>query len=79
MGNAKLLERARRTRHNWKLRQLDKLLGSFGFDKKEGGKHVVYAHSAGVYLTVSRQKEVDPCYVREAVKAIESVTKAGNR
>ena len=59
-------------------RTLDRLYTSFGFDKREGGKHIIYFHPRYPWLqaSVSRKKKgMAIGHVTTAIKLVEK-TKA---
>lgn len=73
MGNEDLLARMVRTKAGWGWDDLDQLYTSFGFDKREGGKHTVYTHRASPFelrATVTRQRSVAVGYIQTAIKLV---------
>lgn len=71
----KLLERMRATKSGWGADDMDALLTGFGFERREGGKHIVYVHPEFPELrqTVSRQRDLPPGYAQSAIKSIEKL------
>lgn len=65
----------RRSKSGWTARDLDQLYAAFGFEKREGGKHVIYSHPdhADLYATVTRHRSLPKGYVQFAVKLIDSL------
>lgn len=73
MGDEDLLARMTRTRAGWGQADLERLYLSFGFDKREGGKHTVYTHRADprtLRATVGRHGSLAPGYVQTAIRLI---------
>lgn len=73
MGDEELLAQMMRSKWGWKAADLERLYLSFGFDKREGGKHTVYTHSADPWTlraTVARHKSLPDGYVRTAIRLI---------
>lgn len=73
MGNEKLLEAMTQSQAGWGFGDLDRLYTSFGFDKREGGKHTVYTHQTDpltLRATVARHRSLPKGYVHRAVKLI---------
>lgn len=68
----KLLERMRASQAGWNPQDLEKLYRSFGFDVREGGKHIIYFHPKYPFLmaTVKRSKELGKGYIRDAINLI---------
>lgn len=67
----KLRERLARAKE-CKPRQLDQLYSSYGFERREGAKHVVYTHCRYKMLraTVARQDPLNIGYVRTAERLL---------
>lgn len=73
MGDVDLLERMVRSKAGWGWADLDRLYTSFGFDKREGGKHTVYSHPSDrrtLRATVARHGSIPTGYVQTAIKLI---------
>ena len=73
MGDEDLLARMMRTKADWGQKDLDQLYRSFGFDKREGGKHVLYTHEAdprNLRATVSRSNSLPNGYIQTAIRLI---------
>lgn len=73
MGDEDLLARMMRTKAGWGQPDLDRLYLSFGFDKREGGKHTVYTHRADpqhLRATVGRHKPLAVGYIHTALRLI---------
>lgn len=73
----KLLDRMRRTKADWKSKDLKKLYLGFGFEKREGRKHTMYIHPTFPELsaTVTRHGGVAKGYISTAVKLIDRLKK----
>ena len=56
-------------------RELHQLYASYGFDRREGGKHVVYRHGRHRKLraTVARQGSLNVGYIRTAIRLLEQL------
>lgn len=70
----KSLQRMRQNPNNVHYEELEKILLSFGFEKREGGKgsHVVFKLPGKRPLTVPRKKPfLKKHYVEEALEAID--------
>ncbi len=73
MGDEKLFERMTASRAGWGWHDLDRLYTSFGFEKREGGKHTVYRHPAypaELRATVARHRSLPTGYISTAVRKI---------
>lgn len=73
MGDEALLARMMRTKSGWGQDDLERLYLSFGFDKREGGKHCVYTHRADLQAlraTVARHKPLPKGYIFTAIRLI---------
>lgn len=75
LSAVKLLQRMRSTKSGWGAEDMDALLTGFGFERREGGKHIVYVHPEFPQLreTVSRQRDLPPGYAQSAIKSIEQL------
>lgn len=64
-----------RSKAGWTSRDLETLYSGFGFDRREGGKHVVYSHPDFPELraTVTRSKSVPVGYVQKALRNIKKL------
>ena len=71
----KLFERMTRSKSGWKARDLEALYLGFGFQKREGGKHVVYSHPEFPQLraTVTRARNLPRGYVQTALSLINEL------
>jgi len=69
----KLLEKARRSRGDWKRTELEKLYKGYGFVIEHGSKHDIVYHEDHDFLiqTLPRHNKLQPGYARQAVKLIE--------
>lgn len=69
----KLLEDMRKSRANWKKRDLETLYLGFGFNIRHGSSHDIVVHPLFRELrtTLPRHGEVLKSYVAEAVKMID--------
>ncbi|CAN5812510.1 hypothetical protein BH23GEM7_BH23GEM7_14200 [soil metagenome] len=73
MGDEYLLARMMRSKAGWGQADLERLYLSFGFDKREGGKHSVYVHPADprqLRATVARHTSLPTGYVQTAIRLI---------
>jgi len=73
MGDEKLLKRMRASKAGWGFNDIDRLYLSFGFDKRDKGKHSVYVHpdSPGeLRATVARHRSLPIGYISTAVKKV---------
>lgn len=73
----KLLEQMARSKTGWKAEDLETLYTGFGFEKREGGKHVVYSHPEFPQLraTVTRARNLPQGYIQEALRLISELKK----
>lgn len=72
----KLLQRAKDSPRGWRLRELITLYKGFGFEIRELSRHTSVSHPEFLLrTTVPRHpnRELDPNYVRYAVKLIENL------
>ncbi len=71
----KLLTRMRATKSGWKAKDLHKLYLGFGFNYREGGKHIFYAHPQHpeLYTTVTRSRTLAKGYITTAIKLIDQL------
>jgi hypothetical protein len=71
----KLFEQMSRSKTGWKQSDLDTLYLGFGFTKREGGKHTIYAHPKYPHLReqVTRARDLPIGYVRDALKRIREL------
>jgi len=72
MANEKLRNRMLASKSGWGWKDLDRLYASYGFVRREGGKHSVYWHPdhPGLAATVARHRSLPAGYVRTALKLI---------
>lgn len=80
MGDEKLLARMVRTKADWGWRDLDRLYTSFGFDKRDDGKHTVYVHEKDPMIlrtTVARHRTLAVGYIQTAIKLIRHLKGLG--
>jgi hypothetical protein len=70
-----LLEAMRRSKSNWKRRDLETLYLGFGFEIRHGSKHDIVSHAVYRELrtTLPRHGEVLKTYVNIAVKLADRV------
>jgi predicted RNA binding protein YcfA (HicA-like mRNA interferase family) len=70
-----LLERMRRSKAGWHERDLQRLYEGFGFERREGGSHVLYVHPKYRTLraTVSRSSHLKISYFSTAVALIDTL------
>ena len=73
-GNEKLLSAMRRSKNGWKWRDLERLYISFGFVKREGGKHTIYWSPRFPMLraSVTRHKSLPVGYIATAIRLIDT-------
>ena len=71
----KLLERLRRTPFGWGPDDLRRLYVAYGFQVREGARHLVVRHPehSDLMTTLARHNELPPAYARTAVRLIEEV------
>lgn len=79
MGKGKLRVRMSASKSGWGWKDLDRLYTSYGFVKREGGKHTVYWHPdrPGLLATVARHGSLPAGYVRTALRLINDFEQAG--
>lgn len=72
-GDEKLLASMRRSKTGWGWNDLDRLYTSFGFTKREGGKHTVYKFppSPTLRAVVARHRSLPVGYVSTALRLID--------
>jgi hypothetical protein len=73
MGDEDLFARMQRTKNGWGQRDLEQLYLSYGFDRREGGNHTIYTHSADpavLRATVARHGSLATGYIQTAIKLI---------
>jgi hypothetical protein len=74
MADEKLLKRMRASKAGWGWNDLDRLYGSFGFDKRDRGKHSVFTHPEfprELRATIARHRSLPIGYISTAVKMID--------
>lgn len=73
----KLLERMRNSKAGWSADDLHALYVGFGFDFREGGKHIIYIHPEFPELraTVARHSSLAIGYIQTAIRLIDSLKK----
>lgn len=71
----RLLEKMRQTKHGWGYNDLDKLYQGFGFEYREGGKHVVYSHPKhrSLIATVARHRSLPVGYIQTAIQLMDTL------
>ena len=71
----KLLARISRTPFGWGADDLRRLYRAYGFEVREGTRHLVVRHPEhhDLVTTVARHDELPPAYARTAVRLIEEV------
>jgi len=79
MGDEKLLAKMRESKAGWGWNDLDRLYLSYGFDKREGGKHTVYVHPEHPVLraTVARHRSLPVGYITTAIRLIDGLLSEG--
>lgn len=70
-----LLEKMRASKAGWKERDLNRLYTGFGFERVEGGSHILYVHPKYPMLraTVSRSSHLKIGYFATAVKLVDAL------
>lgn len=73
----KLYARLLASKKGWKLKDLESLYLSFGFEKIEGGKHILFIHPIHKELraTVTRHGDLAIGYLQHAQKIIDELQK----
>ena len=73
----KSLERFRRDPASCNKRKLQKLLKQFGFESRNGSKHIIYSHPANSRLRFGLPygKKITAGYVSDAIKEIDKLLK----
>ena len=71
----KLLARLRRTPFGWGQDALRRLYLAYGFEVREGGRHLVVRHLVhhDLVTTVARHDDLAPAYARTAVRLIDEL------
>ena len=71
----KLLTRIRRTPFGWGQEDLRRLYVAYGFEVREGARHLVVRHPdyRDLVTTVARHDQLPPAYARTAVHLVEEV------
>lgn len=71
----KLLGRIRRTAFGWGQDDLRRLYVAYGFEVREGARHLVVQHAEyrDLVTTLARHDELPPVYAKTAVRLIEEV------
>ena len=70
-----LLERMRRSKSGWHERDLRSLYEGFGFERTEGGNHILYVHPTypDLRATVSRSSHLRIGYFTTAVRLVDTL------
>jgi predicted RNA binding protein YcfA (HicA-like mRNA interferase family) len=71
----KLLEKMKNSKAGWSADDLHTLYVGFGFEFREGGKHVIYIHPKYTELraTVARHGSLAIGYIQHAISLIEKL------
>ena len=71
----KLLGRIRQTPFGWGPDDLRRLYVAYGFQVREGARHLVVRHHEhhDLMTTLARHNELPPAYARTAVRLVEEV------
>lgn len=71
----KILEKMRNSKAGWTFNDLHTLYMGFGFECREGGKHVIYFHPDYPELraTVARHGSLPVGYIQHAIKLIDNL------
>lgn len=77
----KLLARMRQSKAGWGFHDLDALYRGFGFEAREGGKHVMHVHPQFPQLraTVARHRSLPIGYIQHAIRLIEELKELERR
>lgn len=80
-GDQKLLDKMRASRFGWGADDIHRLLSSYDFQWREGGKHRVYWHPKlkEKPVMVGRHKPLGPGYVRDAIAAAQDLLEIEKR
>ena len=72
----KLLAKMRNNPQNWKMEDVDRIAGYYGFEKRlASGSHVTFKHpSLTTILTVPARKPIKPVYIKKLLKLIDEAT-----
>ncbi|WP_419934565.1 hypothetical protein [Candidatus Palauibacter sp.] len=72
MGDKKLRSKLARTTQGCRERELHRLYTSYGFEKKEGGRHTIFKHPSYPHLIgiVARHRHLHRFYVTDALKLL---------
>ena len=73
MGDKKLRGKLARTTQGCRERELHRLYRSYGFEKKEGGRHTIFKHPSYPQLIgiVARHRYLNRSYVTNALKLLD--------
>lgn len=72
----KLLERFRQNPRNVRFEEMDKLLVSLGFEKRQKGSHATYILKGQGRITIPFRKPfILPVYVKEVLRLLDEMTK----
>lgn len=76
-----LFERMQRSKTGWGFKDLDTLYRGFGFECREGAKHVLYIHPEYPELiaTVARHRSLPIGYINDAIKLIKRLKEKEER
>ena len=79
-GDEKLLASMRRSKAGWGWNDLDRLYTSFGFSKREGGKHTIYVfpQNPNLRAVVARHRSLPVGYVSTALRLIDMAKAVAN-
>jgi len=68
----KLLQRLRQNPKNVRFEEMDGLLLSLGFEKRQKGSHVTYIYQQQIRVTIPMRKPfILPVYVKEVLKLLD--------
>ena len=75
MGDEKLRRRMSASKRGWGWLDLNRLYSSYGFTKREGGKHTVYSHPVHPQLraTVARHRSLPVGYIQTALRLVNEL------
>ena len=75
MGDEKLRRRMSASKRGWGWLELDRIYISYGFSRREGGKHTVYSHPVYPQLraTVARRRSLPVGYIQTALRLLDEL------
>jgi hypothetical protein len=74
----KLLQRLRQNPKNVRFEDIDSLLLSLGFEKRQKGSHVTYIYQQQIRMTIPMRKPfILPVYVKDVLKLLDEAGISG--